>query len=253
MAKVFIGCGHGGSDYGACANDLRESEVVLDIALKMNEILQQHGVETMISRTNQGTDELDDLRPKIQRCNAYAPDLAVDIHINAGGGRGFEAFYYHGGGMSLKLVQEIEKEVKAMGQLSRGLKIRLNASGNDYFGFIRQIAAPSVILEAAFIDNIDDVEKIRTIAGRKKFAVAYAKGVLNTLGIPYNKNGVVDECGANIGRYDTLEQIPAGEFRNTIAELMEKEIIKGGTDGKLNLSEDMVRMFVINNRAGLYK
>ena len=140
-----------------------------------------------------------------------------------------------------------------MGQYSRGLKTRLNASGNDYFGFIRQIAAPSVILEAAFIDNIDDVEKIRTIEGRKNFAVAYAKGVLNTLGIPYNKNSVASDCGAITGRYDTLEQIPAGEFRNTIAELMEKGIIKGGADGKLNLSDDMVRMLVINNRAGLYK
>lgn len=253
MAKVFIGVGHGGRDYGACANGLKESEIVLDIALEMNKILKQHGVDTMISRTTQGTDALDDLSPKIQRCNEYAPDLAVDIHINAGGGIGFEAFYYHGGGTSLKLAQEIEKEVKAMGQYSRGLKTRLNASGNDYFGFIRQIAAPSVILEAAFIDNIDDVEKIRTIEGRKNFAVAYAKGVLNTLGIPYNKNSVASDCGAITGRYDTLEQIPAGEFRNTIAELMEKGIIKGGTDGKLNLSDDMVRMFVINNRAGLYK
>lgn len=107
MAKVFLGVGHGGKDYGACANGLRESEIVLDIALEMNKILQQHGVNTMISRTNQGTDTLDDLTPKINRCNAYEPDLAVDIHINAGGGRGFEAFYYHGGGTSLKMAQEI--------------------------------------------------------------------------------------------------------------------------------------------------
>lgn len=253
MANVFIGVGHGGRDYGACANGLKESEIALDIALEMNKILQQHGVNTMISRTTQGTDTLNDLTPKIQRCNAYEPDLAVDIHINAGGGRGFEAFYYHGGGTSLKMAQEIEKEVKVMGQVSRGLKTRLNAAGNDYFGFIRQVAAPSVILEAAFIDNVEDMEKIRSVEGRKRFAVAYAKGVLNTLGIPYNKNSVTGECVANTGRYDTLEQIPAGEFRNTVAELMDKGIIKGGADGKLNLSEDMVRMFVINNRAGLYK
>lgn len=58
MANVFIGVGHGGRDYGTCANGLKESEIALDIALEMNKILQQHGVNTMISRTTQGTDTL---------------------------------------------------------------------------------------------------------------------------------------------------------------------------------------------------
>lgn len=248
-AKVFIGVGHGGTDYGACANGLRESEIALDIAKEMNRILKLHGVETMISRTTQGSDAVDDLVPKIERCNAFNPDLAVDVHINAGGGCGFEAFYYHGGGTSLLMAQNIEKEVRTFTD-SRGLKVKLNNFGSDYFGWIRQVNAPSVILEAAFIDNAEDVQRIRTIEGRRKFGVAYAKGVLATLGISYNEyEGDDDEMA--VKRYNYLNEIAAGEFRDTIKKLMDKGVIKN-KDGTLDLSHDMIRIFVINYRAGLY-
>ena len=35
-------------------------------------------------------------------------------------------------------------------------------------------------------------------------------------------------------------------------KLVDKEILKGDSEGKLNLTEEMVRMFVINDRAGMY-
>ena len=55
-----------------------------------------------------------------------------------------------------------------------------------------------------------------------------------------------------VKRYNYLLEIPAGEFRDTIKELMEKKIINQ-PDGKLDLGYDMIRTFVINRRAGLYK
>ena len=58
-------------------------------------------------------------------------------------------------------------------------------------------------------------------------------------------------------RYKTLKEVPAGEFHDTIKKLVDEGIIKGysgsGEDTVVDLSEDMVRMFVINNRAGVYK
>ena len=85
MAKVFIGVGHGGKDSGATGNGFLEKDLNLSIALACNEVLQQHGVDTLMSRTK---DENDDLNEEARECNAYAPDLAVDIHNNAGGGDG---------------------------------------------------------------------------------------------------------------------------------------------------------------------
>ncbi|NBI84652.1 N-acetylmuramoyl-L-alanine amidase, partial [Clostridiaceae bacterium] len=49
--RVFIGVGHGGSDPGACANGLRESDVNLTMALAMKTALERAGVAVGISRT----------------------------------------------------------------------------------------------------------------------------------------------------------------------------------------------------------
>jgi N-acetylmuramoyl-L-alanine amidase len=248
MSKVFVGIGHGGSDPGACANGLRESDIVLDMGLELTRILRAHNVTVEISRTK---DISDDLTPKINRCNKFDPDLAVDLHINAGGGVGFEAFHYHKGGTSKVLAQNIEAEVKKMGQHSRGLKTRLNADGQDYFGWIRMVNAPSVILEAAFIDNVDDVQKIRTIEGRKKFALAYAKGILNTLGIKYRENGSEGQENDMGAIYEKYEDIP--EFgKPIIKKLMDKGALKGDSSGKINIPHEILRLYVVHDRLGVY-
>lgn len=246
--RVYIGVGHGGGDYGACANDLRESEIALDIALECARELRRNGVEVEVSRTTQGTNAKDDLSPKIRRCNVYDPDLAVDIHINAGGGEGFEVFHYHKGGTSLQLAQNIETEVKAIGQRSRGLKTRLNAFGQDYFGWIREVNAPSVILEAAFIDNFTDVAKIRTVEGRRKFGVAYARGILKTLNIKVED----DESESDLGMiYKTYNDIPDWA-KPTIKKLIDAGALNGDFKGNINLPHEIVRMFVVNDRMGVY-
>ena len=240
---------NGGSDPGAVANGLKESNLALDIGMRLNALLKAAGVFTLISRT---ADVDDDLTDKIARCNVFAPDLALDIHINAGGGIGWEAFVYSGGGTSKLLAQNIEQEVKKI-TISRGLKTKLNSSGSDYFGFIRQVKAPSVILEAAFIDNLKDVERIKTGEGRQKFAEAYAAGILKTLGIKTTE----EEGGGAIcckQFYKTLEEVP--EYgRAIVKKLIDKGLLKGYADSSLglNLSEELVRILVINDRAGLYK
>ena len=38
----------------------------------------------------------------------------------------------------------------------------------------------------------------------------------------------------------------------TVTKLMEKGYLKGDEEGKLNLDKNMLRMLVINDRAGLY-
>ena len=72
-----------------------------------------------------------------------------------------------------------------MGQNSRGAKTKKNSAGRDYFYFIREIAAPSVVVECAFLDNANDVQIIDTEAEQKAMGVAIAKGILKTLGIQW--------------------------------------------------------------------
>lgn len=185
--KVFIGVGHGGSDPGAVANGFYEKNLNLAIAAACNAELVRHGVETRMSRT---TDENDTLTEEIRECNAFGPDLCIDIHNNAGGGDGVEAFYYSGGGTSKALAQNVIDAVVSIGQNSRGIKTKLTSSGADYYGFIRETYAPAVIVECAFIDNINDIQIIDTEAEQKAMGVAIAKGILKTLGIAHNEPAI---------------------------------------------------------------
>ena len=182
MPKVFIGVGHGGTDSGAIGNGFKEKDLNLSIALACNEILVNHGVTVMMSRTK---DENDTITTVIQECNAFKPDIAVDIHNNAGGGDGAECFYCHSGGTGKTLAETILAEIVKTGQNSRGVKTRVNSSGKDYYAFIRETAAPAVIVECAFIDNANDIQILNTLDKQSVMGLAIAKGILRTLGIPY--------------------------------------------------------------------
>ena len=182
MKKVFLGVGHGGNDPGAVGNGLREKDLNLSIALACRDELERHGVRVLMSRTK---DENDPLTSVIKECNAFNPELAIDIHNNAGGGDGAEVFHHYKGGTSKTFAQNVLNEIKVIGQNSRGIKTKLNSQGTDYFGFIRQTNAPAILVECAFIDNKKDIQIIDTEAERKAMGIAIAKGILKTLGITY--------------------------------------------------------------------
>ena len=180
MTKAFLGVGHGGSDPGAVANNAKEKDLNLSIALACKEYLVSHGVKVKMSRTK---DENDTLSEEIRECNDYGPDIAVDIHNNAGGGDGAEAFYHYGGGKSKTLAENILAEIVKVGQNSRGAKVRKNSQGKDYYGFIRETSCPAVIVECAFVDNATDLKILASESKRKAVGQAIAKGILKTLGV----------------------------------------------------------------------
>ena len=180
MSKVFLGIGHGGTDSGATGNGFKEKDLNLAIGLACREELVRHGVTVKMSREK---DEADPLKDEIKECNAFNPDLALDIHNNAGGGDGTEVYHYSKGGKSKELAQNILNAIVALGQNSRGLKTKMGNGGTDYFGFIREIKAPSVIVECAFVDNATDIQIINTAEKQRKMGVAVAQGVLKTLGV----------------------------------------------------------------------
>lgn len=137
---------------------------------------------------------------KVAMCNAYKPDLVVDVHFNAGGGTGFEVYRYSGGGTSLTFAENINTEVKKI-MSSRGVKTRLGDSGSDYFAIIRETDAPAVLCEGGFVDNKKDADFIK--ANYKKLAEAYAVGILKTLGISTSQTAtakpVLDKSGYKKG------------------------------------------------------
>ena len=191
MAKVYIDPGHGGSDPGA-VKYIVERDVNLVMALACRDYLNANGVSTKMSRTSNSTDT--SINSMAREANSWGADLVISIHNNAGGGDGFEVYHTVGGGRGKILAQNIEAEVKKIGQNSRGLKTRRDTDGTDYYGMIRLTDAPAVICEGVFVDNATDVQIADTAEEQRAFGYAYARGILKTLGI--SDNGLPGASGS---------------------------------------------------------
>jgi N-acetylmuramoyl-L-alanine amidase len=178
MRKVFLNAGHGGSDPGAVSNNLYEKTINLTTMLKCKEELERHGVEVVCSRL---TDENDPVTEVVKEANGSGAEIAVSFHANAGGGDGFEAYYYTGSASGKKLASLGEKYVKELGQNSRGIK-----SGNHLY-FVKNTKAPAVLFESFFVDNAKDRTIGDTIIEQQAFGIAYAKAILEYFGIEYQE------------------------------------------------------------------
>ncbi len=181
MTKVFLSAGHGGSDPGAVFNGLYEKTINLNVLLACKSELERHGLEVVCSRVK---DENDTVIQEVKEANASNADIAVSFHINAGGGDGFEVYYCNSSNKGKKLASLCEKYVKELGQNSRGLK-----NGNRLH-FIKKTIMPSVLVESFFIDNKKDSNIGDTLSEQTAFGVAYAKAILEYLGIVYKNNKV---------------------------------------------------------------
>lgn len=127
------------------------------------------------------------LKGRIKAVNAGGYDFAADIHLNAGGGTGTEVYYFHGSPTGKRAADEICREISAsLGVKNRGAKVRLNSSGKDYFGFIRQTVPCAVLIETVFIDCDSDLNKIKTEEGCKKCGEAIGRALEKAL-VNYGK------------------------------------------------------------------
>jgi hypothetical protein len=77
---------------------------------------------------------------------------------------------------SQRLCRAVEAEVTALSQKSRGLK------PSEFL--MSSLPCPYAYCKLGFIDNKADLEQFDTPAKQRNFAAAYAKGILNFLGVP---------------------------------------------------------------------
>lgn len=181
--KIFIGVGHGGPDPGAVHDGIVESHCNLMVALTLEQELKRHGLQVLLSRYG---DEPDKLAEEIAECNAYAPDFAIEIHTNAGGGSGFEVYhqvrddwvkYRH----SYRMAQKLQYHVQRYQQV----KPREIKAGDNML-WLQQVDAPAVLCENFFVDGPNAKAYARQDA-LKSLAKAYAVAILEYYNITYSE------------------------------------------------------------------
>lgn len=176
--KVVIDPGHGGRDPGAIANELIEKNVNLDIALRLEKLLIERGIDVYMTRRG---DTYPELRKRASDANNYNADLFLSIHNNAGLSyyRGSMTLYYplktnrFSGIDFAKIVQE--ELVKGLGLRDLGIRPRPNLV------VLRKTRMPAVIAEIAFLTNSHESNLLKTSEFKQKAALALEKGVIRSL------------------------------------------------------------------------
>jgi len=79
--KVVLDAGHGGKDFGAIKNGLREKDVALEVVLQIGRILNENDdVDILYSRKS---DVFVELRERADRANKAKANLFVSVHCNS--------------------------------------------------------------------------------------------------------------------------------------------------------------------------
>ena len=169
MVKIFIDPGHGGQDSGATGNGLREKVLTLEIATRIKNLLlsEYDNVTVKMSRTD---DSYVTLTERTSSANAWGADYFLSIHINAGGGEGYEDYIYPGiSGVTKAYQSNIHSEViKLVNFKDRGKK-------TANFHVLRESNMPALLTENGFIDNSRDATKLKSAS----FIDAIARGHVN--------------------------------------------------------------------------
>ena len=169
---IIIDPGHGGRDPGAIGlGGLRETDVVLDISHQVTQILEQNGIQAIMTRTDERTI---DLAPRTQLANRVNADLFVSIHANAvGGGRtevnGLETFYYQSGSLLAQYIQN--SMLQSFNMNNRGVK-------RARFYVLRHSRMPAVLVETGFLTGSYDSQILADPTQRTRMAEAIARGIL---------------------------------------------------------------------------
>ncbi|QOV22197.1 N-acetylmuramoyl-L-alanine amidase [Anabaenopsis elenkinii] len=174
-AVVMIDPGHGGRDPGAIGiGGLRESDIVLPISKRIAAILQQNGIQVVLTRDS---DYFVSLQERVNLAARTNADLFVSIHANAismsrPDVNGLETYYYDNG---QSLARSIHNSVL------QNVTIRDRQVRRARFYVLRRNTMPSVLVEVGFVTGAEDAARLRSTAYQNQMADAIARGILQYL------------------------------------------------------------------------
>lgn len=177
---VIVDAGHGGFDAGASGTDtgVKESDLNLQVALLVQEALEDAGVRVLMTRTGEGAlgdSKREDMARRGQLLQTEGADAAVSIHMNKFSDRrvrGPMAYYQAGAAAGQALATcVIDSLTEAL-----SLKSRLANPGNNFV--TRVPACPAVLVECGFLSHAEEERLLQDEAYQKAIAHAIARGIL---------------------------------------------------------------------------
>jgi N-acetylmuramoyl-L-alanine amidase len=214
VSRVVIDAGHGGHDPGAHGNGINEAELTLDVALRLQALLEKTGVDVVMTRD---TDVFIPLEERTAIANREGADLFLSIHANASrnaAAHGIETYFLNfatnpeaeavaarENATSAQPMHSLPDIVKAIAlnnkiNESRELAATVQKSmvkrletknktlrdlGVKQAPFVVLIGAsmPSVLAEISFVTSKQDATQLKTNAYKQQIAQALMDAIQN--------------------------------------------------------------------------
>jgi len=215
--SILLDPGHGGKDPGATRRDLQEKEIALDIARRVEKILETSpGFEARLSRTD---DRRIGLRERCRVAEDFGADAFISIHVNAAkkrGAMGVEVFFLSLGAASDEASREVarlENEadpdyVVEEDSLLQGIPFGFDLRQSDTllrssrlaetvlgayetshlaasrgvkqagFAVLKSFQVPSILVETGFISNPEEARRLKDPDHRQRLAQCIAQGTI---------------------------------------------------------------------------
>jgi N-acetylmuramoyl-L-alanine amidase len=192
---VVLDPGHGGSDRGAVGRLGDEKTFTLDVSVRAAQLLSRAGYRVLLTRSS---DETVSLEERVRFARKFPSALFISVHFNSGGaGTGVETY-----AMSPRGVPSMSAEgarlaafeeypgnsrdpenaalatathaslVSCSGMFDRGIK-------RARFYVLREASIPGVLLEAGFLSNSEDMQRIASPWYRQQVAGSLVDAVGN--------------------------------------------------------------------------
>lgn len=172
---VVIDPGHGGKDSGAPGlGGLLEKDVILPIGNRVAQILEQNGVQAVMTRD---ADYFVELQGRVDIAKRVNATLFVSIHANAIDNRpdvnGLEVYYYDSGyGLAEAVRKTILQDIST---------IKDRGTRKARFYVLRKNSMPAILVETGYMTGREDNPRLGSPVYQNRMADAIARGILNYL------------------------------------------------------------------------
>src|SRR4051812_2623611 len=196
FAVVVIDAGHGGQDSGTVKTGMVEKDLTLDVARRVERLLQQRGLITVLTRAD---DSYVSLQDRANIGNSQPASVFVSIHFDDAGrsavATGIETYY------AAHPVAVPDRIASWLPFLQRTSSTPPNVESESLAGFVQQaliahtqaadrgtraqqffvianVRYPAVLVEGGFLTNKDEVQKLTNADYREELAVAISDGIM---------------------------------------------------------------------------
>ncbi|WP_093671242.1 N-acetylmuramoyl-L-alanine amidase [Sporolactobacillus nakayamae] len=219
---IHLDAGHGGKDSGAVGNGLKEKDITLSLAKQIRNILENDYSNIVVNMTRT-TDTFVALSKRADLANKENADYFFSIHVNAGGGMGYEDYIYDQlsiGSITdnarANLHNAVLPVLKKYNLVDRGKK-------KANYAVLRETKMRAVLAETLFIDTLADANHLKNPTFLNDIAHAYAKGLASIVGAT-RKNETSEEINRT-----TTYSVQIGAFKDRKnADLLVKKAENAG-------------------------